>query len=120
MTRVSEVTYFDMRYDSCRMLILDVPTAADAPKKKRNLRGSRPEGKKIDLWLPSYPMPDFPSPDDRPEAGLARTVTNLLSKHGALQDQFYRTFHVCGICKRVIAREVFDLKAHSCVIEVEE
>ena len=53
------------------MLILDVPTAADAPKKKRNLRGSRPEGKKIVLWLPSYPMPDFPSPDDRPEAGLA-------------------------------------------------
>ena len=86
-------------------------------KRKRNLRGIRPNVPNIDVALPSSRLPP---PDDRTFVGLSITLSNLFSRHGVLQEQFYGAFHVCDDCKRIVSKETSMHDGHTCVIELHD
>jgi hypothetical protein len=59
-------------------------------------------------------------PDDSLTAGLGLTISNLLSRHGVLQGQFFEMFHVCDHCQRIFSDEISRLHGHTCLIEVKD
>ena len=86
-------------------------------KRKRNLRGIRSDLPNIDVASSSSRLPP---PDDRSFAGLSITLSNLFSRHGVLQEQFYGAFHVCDDCKRIVSKETSMHDGHTCVIELRD
>ncbi|KAF9778392.1 hypothetical protein BJ322DRAFT_1108801 [Thelephora terrestris] len=98
-------------------------TAEAVPKKrKRNLRQRAPDvkGKSASLNVASSSSRPKSHPNDCPSAGVASTVSNLLSRHGVLQEQFYKAFRVCDYCRRIVCNETSQIDGHVCVIEVED
>lgn len=93
-----------------------VATAEVPRKRKRNLRGVRSNGNGV---LPRHAPPNL-APNDQPSVGLALTVSNLLSRHGAIQEQFFDQFSLCSTCNRIVCIELSRLGRHTCVIEVED
>ena len=94
-----------------------------APKKrKRDLRGLRSKGKGDASSRNAGPSSNRPQlhPNDCTSAGLASTVSNLLSRHGVLQEQFHQMFRVCDYCRRIVCNETSLSEGHVCVIEVED
>ena len=56
------------------------------------------------------------APDDRPDIGLAGTLSNLFGRYGVHPDQFYQSFRVCDHCQRIVCNETSEIGGHACFI----
>lgn len=117
LVRLSEVVYhIDLNATDTGTVVPGV--SGTLKRKKRNLRGPRPEV----LSRPDAEssLDRSPPPNDQLSAGLDVTVSNLLGRYGILQEQFFKEFSMCEICKRIICNETHRLDGHMCVIEIED
>ena len=104
------------RHECADVDVLGAP--GEAPRKRKcNLRKTHQKVIDIDAMSSSSRLPP---PDNRPSAGLSITLSNLLGKHGASEEQFGTAFYVCNDCKRIVSNEISRLDGHTCVIEVED
>ena len=86
-------------------------------KRKRNLRGIR-SNEVTHRRKARHPLTHPLPPDDRPSATLASMVSNLLSRHSMVWEQFYEGFSVCDDCGRIVCNETSRVEGHVCVIEI--
>ncbi|KAF9786649.1 hypothetical protein BJ322DRAFT_1106776 [Thelephora terrestris] len=102
---------------------VDITAEAGPKKRKRDLR--KKVSRKIETVPghgvgPSSESRPQSHPDDQLSAGLASTISNLLCRHGVLQEQFYKEFRVCDYCRRIVCNDTSRRDGHVCVIEVED
>ena len=85
-------------------------------KRKRDLR-PKAKGKGKAVAGSSSSHVQF-RPDDRPNVGLAETLSNLVGRYGAHPTQFYKSFRVCSHCQRIFCDETSNVGGHICFIDL--
>ncbi|KAF9793094.1 hypothetical protein BJ322DRAFT_1103529 [Thelephora terrestris] len=98
----------------------DILAEAAPKRRKRDLRAGRPKAKGTVASHGIGSSSSHPRPNDHPSVGIASTISNLLGRHGVLQEQFHSEFRVCDYCRRIVCNETSRIDGHICIIEVED